>query len=131
MYSTVERKSKYSVLVVDDDPHVLLSVKVTLEDAGYIVITVDSGKACIDTLKSGFSGIILLDVMMPDMDGWDTIKEIKSIKLDQKILISMLTARIDPDDKMIGLEDFVFDYITKPFDPEELVIRINKYTEYL
>lgn len=126
-----EKKLKKVILVVDDDPHVLLSVKVTLEDAGYKVITVDSGKACIEKLKSGYSGILLLDIMMPEMDGWDTIKAIKNENLDQNLLISILTAKIDPDEKMIGLEDFVFDYITKPFDPDELVTKVNKYSEYL
>ena len=126
-----EEKLKKVILVVDDDPHVLLSVKVTLEDAGYKVITADSGKACIEKLKSGYSGILLLDIMMPEMDGWDTIKAIKNENLDQNLLISMLTAKIDPGEKMIGLEDFVFDYITKPFDPDELVTRVNKYSEYL
>jgi DNA-binding response OmpR family regulator len=119
------------VLIVDDDPHVLLSVLVTLENAGYQVITAESGKACIEILRPGFSGIILLDVMMPDMDGWDTIQAIKDEHLDAHILIAMLTAKMYPDQKMVGLEDYVFDYITKPFDPEELIERVNKYSEYL
>ncbi|WP_325631098.1 response regulator transcription factor, partial [Methanospirillum sp.] len=97
------------VLIVDDDPHVLLSVLVTLENAGYQVTTAESGKACIEILRPGFSGIILLDVMMPDMDGWDTIRAIKDEHLDAHILIAMLTAKINPDEKMVGLEDYVFD----------------------
>ncbi len=119
------------VLIVDDEPHILLSVRVTLEDAGYTVITADSGRECIKVLKSGFSGVILLDIMMPDMDGWDTIIAIQSEHLDENILISMLTAKIEPDDKMIGLEDYVFDYITKPFDSEILLEKVQKYFEYL
>jgi DNA-binding response OmpR family regulator len=119
------------VLIVDDDPHILLSVRVTLEDAGYTVITADSGEECIKVLRSGFSGVILLDIMMPDMDGWDTIMAIQSEQLDENILISMLTAKIEPDDKMIGLEDYVFDYITKPFDSEILLEKVQKYFEYL
>jgi DNA-binding response OmpR family regulator len=119
------------VLVVDDEPNILVSVQVTLEDAGYEVITAESGKACIEVLRSGFSGIILLDIMMPDMDGWDTIAAIKSKNPDNRILIAMLTAKMNPDEKMIGLEEYVFDYITKPFNPEDLVNRVNKYSEYL
>lgn len=119
------------VLIVDDDPHILLSVRVTLEDAGYDVITASSGERCISVLQSGFTGVILLDVMMPDCDGWDTIRAIMDNHLDKQILISMLTAKIDPDEKMVGLEDYVFDYITKPFDPETLVERVQKYFEYL
>lgn len=122
---------KPAILVVDDDPHVLLSVQVTLEDAGFEVITAESGKECIEILKSGFSGILLLDIMMPEMDGWDTIRAIKKENLDSNLLIAMLTAKMDPDENMIGLEDYVFDYITKPFEPEELVLRVTKYSEYL
>jgi DNA-binding response OmpR family regulator len=120
-----------TVLVVDDNPSILISVQVILEDAGYTVITADSGKACIEVLKSGFSGIILLDIMMSGMDGWDTIVAIKKEHLDSNILIVMLTAKSNPGEKMIGLEDYVFDYITKPFKPEELVNRVNKYSEYI
>jgi DNA-binding response OmpR family regulator len=122
---------KTPILIVDDDPHVLISAVVTLESAGYQVITAESGKACIEILRPGFSGILLLDVMMPDMDGWDTIRAIKDERLDTHILIAMLTAKMYPDEKMVGLEDYVFDYITKPFDPDELIDRVNKYSEYL
>jgi DNA-binding response OmpR family regulator len=119
------------VLIVDDDPNILVAVQVTLEDAGYKVITADSGNACLEVLKSGFSGIILLDIMMPDMDGLDTIVAIKKERPDSQILIAMLTAKSNPGEKMIGLDDYVFDYITKPFNPEVLVTRVNKYSEYL
>lgn len=119
------------VMIVDDDPHILISVRVTLEDAGYDVITAETGECCISELQSGFTGVILLDIMMPVFDGWDTIRAIMDKHLDKQVLISMLTAKIDPDEKMIGLEDYVFDYITKPFDPETLVERVKKYFEYL
>lgn len=118
-------------MVVDDDPNVLFSVTVILDDAGFEVVSVDSGKACIDELRAGFSGILLLDVMMPEMDGWDTIAVIKRENLDQHILIAMLTAKKIPDEKMVGLEEYVFDYITKPFNNEELIERVTTYSGYL
>ncbi|MCX6699654.1 MAG: response regulator transcription factor [Methanomicrobiales archaeon] len=119
------------VMVVDDDRHILVAVKTVLNDAGFPVEMAESGDECVLLLKQGFSGVILLDIMMPEMDGWDTIRAIHSGGLGGNVLIAMLTARDSPDEKMNGLQEYVFDYITKPFEPEELVSKVRLYSKYL
>jgi DNA-binding response OmpR family regulator len=118
-------------MVVDDDRYILIAVQTVLNEAGFSTEMVEDGRTCISHLKKGFTGIILLDIMMPDMDGWDTIRAISDEGLGDNVLIAMLTAKSDPDNKMIGLQDYVFDYITKPFDPDELVSRVTLYSKYL
>ena len=119
------------VMIVDDDRHILVAVKTVLNEAGFPVEMVESGDECISLLKAGFTGVILLDIMMPVMDGWDTIRAINSNGLGDNVLIAMLTAKDSPDAKMIGLQEYVFDYITKPFEPEELVSRVRLYSKYM
>jgi DNA-binding response OmpR family regulator len=96
------------------------------EHEGFKVYTVDGGKDCIEELERGFKGIILVDLIMPFMDGWDTLKEIKKRGLTKDVVISVITAKGSPDpDKMKGLEGIIFDYITKPFDIKDLVSNIT------
>lgn len=100
------------VMIVDDDAHVRLAVRTILSDTGFEVSTADSGKECIKKLKEGFTGVLLLDIMMPEMDGWDTIRAILDSGLEDRVVISMLTAKNIPDSKMIGLQEYVIDYLT-------------------
>ena len=117
---------KKKLMVVDDDPDILTIIRGIFEREGYEVFTVDSGMDCIKELERGFKGIILMDIMMPFMDGWDTIKEIIKRGLTEDIMISIVTAKGTPDhEKMKGLESYVYDYISKPFDVEELVSNVN------
>jgi len=120
-----------AVMVIDDDPSILITVKSILEPEGFEVVTVDSGKACIQKLQTGFHGVLLLDIMMPHMDGWDTIREIVGKGLLPGNVISMLTAKDVPDAKMDGLQQYVTDYITKPFEPERLIGAVAEYLSYL
>ena len=114
------------IMVVDDDPDILISMRTIFEKEGFEVLTVDSGKDCIKELERGFKGVIILDVMMPFMDGWDTLAEIKKRNLLDGIIISILTARGTPDhEKMKGLEPYIYDYMTKPFDPKELLKNVK------
>jgi DNA-binding response OmpR family regulator len=124
-------EEKGQIMIVDDDAHIRLAVMTILDEAGYITIPADSGEACIDLLKSGFKGVILLDIMMPKMDGWDTIERILAENLYQGIIITMLTAKSSPDTKMIGNQEWVQDYITKPFDPDDLIERIAYLSKFL
>lgn len=126
-----DEEPKIKVMIVDDDAHIRIAVRTILKDVGYEVVNAENGNVCIELLRSGFSGLILLDVMMPDMDGWDTISKILEEDLFQKIVIVMLTAKDVPDSKMIGLQEWVLDYVTKPFDPENLVSRVRYYTGFL
>ena len=115
------------IMVVDDDPDILITIRKIFENEGYEVFTVDSGIDCIKELERGFKGVILMDIMMPFMDGWDTIEEITKRGLAKDILITILTARGTPDhEKIKGLESFIYDYITKPFDTKKLISKVKQ-----
>ena len=91
------------------------------------MLTVGKGEDCIKELKKGFKGVILMDIMMPGMDGWDTIEEIVNQGCLDGNIISMLTAKDIPDKKMDDLRAYITDYITKPFDPDKLVAVVKLY----
>ena len=114
------------IMVVDDDPDILVFLRTVFEQQGYEVLTVDSGRDCIEELKRGFKGIVLMDLMMPFIDGWDTLKEIIKHGLNKDIVISILTANGAPDpEKMKRLDPYIHNYIKKPFDLEKLILDIN------
>ena len=115
------------LMVVDDDPDILITIRGIFEKEGYEVFTVDSGIDCIKELERGFRGIILLDIMMPFMDGYDTIEEISKRGLANNVVISILTAKGIPDRNRISeLESYIYKYFTKPFDVKELVANVRK-----
>ena len=115
------------IMVVDDDPDILITIRKIFEREGYEVFTVDSGMDCIKELERGFTGIILMDIMMPFMDGWDTIEEISKRGLSNNVIISILTAKGTPDrEKIRGLESHIYDYITKPFDVKKLINNVGQ-----
>lgn len=114
------------IMVVDDDPDILITIRKIFENEGYEVYTVDSGIDCIKELERGYQGIILMDIMMPFMDGWDTIEEIKKRGFTNNVIISILTAKGTPDhEKLKGLEPYIYDYITKPFDVKDLISNVR------
>jgi len=114
------------IMVVDDDPDILISIRRIFEKEGFEVFTVDSGLDCIKELERGFKGIVLMDIMMPFMDGWDTIEEIKKKGLNKDIIINIFTAKGSPDrEKMKGLEADIYDYIAKPYDVKELIQNVR------
>jgi len=122
---------KKKILVVDDDIDILHSVKKIFKYQGHEVITVKDGLACIEKLEEGFNGILFIDLMVPKLDGWDTIREIIHKGLEKNVEIFVMTA-IGTDTtirkKMRGLEPYIQDYISKPFNIVELIERINKLT---
>ncbi len=119
------------VMVVDDDPSILFAVKEVLEPQGFDVVAVSGGKECLEQIEKGFKGVILMDIMMPEMDGWQTVKEIVDRGYLPGNIISMFTARDISDQKMESLAKYVTDYIQKPFDPGELVLTVTEYSRYL
>ena len=119
------------VMIVDDDPSIRIAVKTLLGRAEFDVRTAGSGPECLEELRKGFKGVILMDIMMPDMDGWDTITEIVNRGYNDGNMIFMLTAKDVPDRKMDGLQEYVIDYLTKPFEPHELVGAVEQYLSYL
>jgi DNA-binding response OmpR family regulator len=114
------------IMIVDDDPDLLVFLRIFFEHQDFEVLTVDSGNDCIEELERGFKGVILMDLMMPFMDGWTTLREIVKRGYDKNVVISIITAsgRADPD-KMKGLEPYIHDYIQKPFSLEKLISNVN------
>ncbi len=116
-------------MVVDDDASILIAVREIFENIGYEVYTVSSGEDCIDELKKGYRGVILMDIMMPRMDGWDTIQEMVDNNLHENNTIIMLTARHMPDERYEDLKKYVKGYITKPFDPRDLIKNVDEHCQ--
>jgi len=115
------------LLIVDDELDILKSLKIIFEQFNYDVITVDSGEKCLKELEKGFKGVVLIDIMMPGLDGWDTIKEILKRGLMDNIAIDIITGKGTKDhDKMIGLELYIYDYLSKPVEIEELIESVMK-----
>ena len=120
------RDMNKKIMIVDDDPDILISIRKIFEREGYEVFTVDSGMDCIKEIERGFKGAVLMDIMMPFMDGWDTIQEITDRGLSKNVVISILTAKGTPNhEKMKGLQFCIYDYITKPFDVRSLISNVN------
>ena len=111
------------VLVVDDEPSILTLLTFNLEKEGYQVTTSENGKNGFELALSNQYDFIILDVMLPGMDGLEITKALRREKIDTPILI--LTAKDEQVDKIIGLEIGADDYLTKPFNPLELVARVK------
>ncbi|MEF8880102.1 MAG: response regulator transcription factor [Candidatus Thermoplasmatota archaeon] len=118
---------KKRVMIVDDDPSILITIREIFEPEGFEVYAVSSGEDCLEELKKGFKGVILMDIMMPHMDGWETIKEIVKNGYHDDVVISMLTAKNLPDEEIDELKDYIQDYFTKPFEGKKLVSAVDSY----
>jgi DNA-binding response OmpR family regulator len=122
----------YEVMIVDDDESIRIALKELFHSEGITVVEAEGANACLHNLENGFKGIILMDIMMPEQDGWDAVRAIIDRDLFRgDILIVMLTAKDVPDEKMQGLQEYVVDYITKPFEPEELVSKVKDHFLFL
>jgi CheY-like chemotaxis protein len=119
------------VLVVDDDVSVRNTVALILRRHGYEVAMAPDGSQCLELLRQGFKGVVLMDIMMPGMSGWDTIRAIVGDGLLDGILICMLTARATPGAEGQGLEEAVFDYLPKPFDDTALLGLVDNANTFL
>lgn len=110
------------VLVVDDDPHMRELVKLFLLPEGFEVTTACDGIDALTTLESFKADLVILDIMMPNMDGWELCRELRKT-YDMPLL--MLTAKGDTTQKVKGFELGTDDYLVKPFEPVELVVRVK------
>lgn len=115
------------VMLVDDEEMIRESVGELFQSEGISLLTAASGDECLEHLKAGFRGVILMDVMMPAMSGWDTIRKILECDLFEGNIIVMLTALGAPDNKMEGIQEYVTDYLTKPFNSDELLETLQYY----
>ena len=110
------------VLIVDDDEHIVELIKLYMDKEGFDTVTANNGKKAVELFKSEAPAIVILDVMMPEMDGWQVCREIRRVS---NIPIIMLTAKGETFDKVLGLELGADDYIVKPFDTKEVIARIK------
>jgi two-component system response regulator VicR len=113
------------ILVVDDEPDILELIKDILKSK-YEVYTAKNVKEAVSTLEKIKIDLIILDIMMPQIDGWDFLWMIRGSEKYREIPVIIVTARADAEDKLIGLKEGVKDYIVKPFLPNELINRVEE-----
>ena len=114
-----------TVLVVDDEPRIVEIARDYLRQAGFHVLTAGDGSRALGLARTERPRLVVLDLMLPGMDGLDVTRAMRRDPLLSNIPIVMLTARVDEADKLIGLELGADDYLTKPFSPRELVARVR------
>lgn len=112
-----------TILVVDDEPSIVTLLKFNLEQAGYNVLTAEDGRTGLEAAMNEKPDLMVLDLMLPGMDGMEVCKTLRQEKMNLPIL--MLTAKDDEFDKILGLELGADDYLTKPFSPREVVARVK------
>ncbi len=110
------------ILVVDDDKNICELLKLYLENDGYTVYIANDGQEAVNTFQQKAPQLVLLDIMLPKIDGWQVCREIRKIS---SAPIIMLTAKGETFDKVLGLELGADDYVTKPFDAKEVMARIK------
>jgi len=115
-------EAKKKILVVDDERGLVKIIRLNLEQDGFEVVEANNGTQAMEKLRTTLPDLILLDVMMPDIDGFTVLKMVREIG---NIPVIMLTAKGQEDDKVKGLELGADDYVTKPFSPRELTSRIR------
>ncbi len=131
MKQTHEKTNLKKILIIDDDEDIISLIKIILENESYSVIGASSGEEGIKTAIKQKPELILLDIMMPIMDGWEILKMLRTEESTRKIPVAMLTCKTDVKDKLTGLQEGAIDYITKPFSPEELIERVDKIFKIL
>jgi len=121
----MQSESGHPILVVDDDKEIVRLVRAYLEKAGYRVLIAYDGETALHMLRREHPALVVLDLMLPDRDGWDITRLVRSDPDLAATPIIMLTARVDDTDKIVGLELGADDYVTKPFNPREVVARVR------
>ncbi|MGA2176412.1 MAG: response regulator [Verrucomicrobiota bacterium] len=116
---------KLKILVVDDEPDLLELIDVNLRAAGYAVLLAASGREALQKARDAAPALILLDVMLPELDGLEVCKILRQDPATRAIPILMLTARAAEIDRVLGLELGADDYVTKPFSVRELLLRVK------
>jgi len=118
----INRSEGHRILVVDDEKRMVRFIRLNLEHDGFQVISAYNGKEALDQVRNALPDLILLDVMMPDIDGFQVLGKIREFST---VPVIMLTAKGEEDDRVRGLELGADDYVTKPFSPRELVSRVR------
>ncbi|HKX63018.1 MAG TPA: response regulator transcription factor [Verrucomicrobiae bacterium] len=118
--------TKPKILVVDDEPDAVELVEFNLKANGYDVVTATDGEEALEKARAVIPDLIVLDLMLPEVDGTEVCKILRRDPRTQAIPIIMLTAKAAEIDRVLGLELGADDYVTKPFSPRELVLRVKK-----
>jgi two-component system phosphate regulon response regulator PhoB len=113
------------ILVVDDEPDIVALIVFHLAKAGYRVSTASTGTDGLDAARRENPALVILDLMLPGMSGYDVLEQLRASELTQAIGVLMLTARVEEADRVRGLALGADDYLTKPFSPQELVLRVR------
>ena len=120
-------KQPKRVVYIEDEPEMIDLVRLILGRRGYSVIGADGGRAGLELIHKELPDLVLLDLMMPDMDGWDVYHQLKSEEISRNIPVIVITAKAQNIDKVLGLRVAkVEDYIAKPFSPQELLERVDE-----
>jgi DNA-binding response OmpR family regulator len=122
----VPEEAKKLILVVDDEPRMIQFIRMNLELEGYRVTQASNGLEALDQVRDELPDLVVLDVMMPELDGFETLRMLREVS---SVPVIMLTVKADEEDKVKGLGLGADDYVTKPFSPRELVLRVRKLLE--
>ena len=113
------------VLVVDDEKNIVEAIVYNLQKSGFRTLVANDGKRALELAQREVPDLITLDVMLPEMDGWEVCRNLRQDSRTKRIPVIMLTVKNDETDKVVGLELGADDYMTKPFSPKELVARVK------
>jgi CheY-like chemotaxis protein len=116
-----------TILIVDDEKLILISTRIVLESVGFSVLTADSGEKAIEAARAQRPGLILLDIMMPGIDGWETLSRLKEDPRTKDIPVIIFTAREHSRGRQLAREMGAADYFQKPFEPDELISIVEEY----
>jgi DNA-binding response OmpR family regulator len=120
-------KQSKRLAYIEDEPEMIDLVRMILGRRGFIVLGANGGREGLDLIRKELPDLVLLDLMMPDMDGWDVYHQIKSEEFTRDIPVIVITAKAQNIDKILGLHIAkVEDYISKPFSPQELLDRVEQ-----
>jgi len=111
-----------TIVIIDDEPNIVELAGLYLEREGFKVLSAGKGRDGLDAIASAAPNLVILDVMLPDIDGFEVLKRIRNVS---RVPVLMLSARREDVDKIVGLETGADDYLTKPFNPHELLARVR------
>jgi phosphate regulon transcriptional regulator PhoB len=113
------------ILIAEDEQDVLELIATNLQGAGYLVLKAEDGESAVEQARISLPALVILDIMLPGMSGLDVCKVLKQEAVTKRIPLLMLTAKAEEVDRIVGLELGADDYVTKPFSPRELVLRVR------
>lgn len=119
------RMSQEKILIVEDEADILNLLEYHLRSAGYDIFSTTSGMEALQMVRRHQPDLVLLDLMLPGLDGFEVCRELKRDRATSEVAVIMLTAKGEEVDKVVGLELGADDYVTKPFSPRELVLRVK------